>query len=62
MTRKEQTLDGAKRDMSQVLWDMFTGSSPYREILTRAVHPRFISKLSWELVTSPLPKPKIDTV
>ena len=60
MTRKEQKLEGAKRDMSQVLWDMFTGSAPYREILTRTIHPRFISKLGWELLTSPLPKPKID--
>ena len=60
MTRKEQELEGSHRDMSQVLWDMFTGSAPYQEILTRAVHPRFIAKLGWELLTSPLPKPRID--
>ncbi len=60
MTRKEQALEGSHRDMSQVLWDMFTGSAPYQEILTRAVHPRFIAKLGWELLTSPFPKPRID--
>jgi len=56
MTRREQTLDGSKRDMSQVLWDMFTGSAPYREILTRTMRPRFVARLGWELLTSPLPK------
>ncbi len=57
MTQKEQALeDGSKRDMSQVLWDMFTGSAPYREILTRTIHPRFLGRLGWELMTSPVPK------
>jgi flavin-dependent dehydrogenase len=56
MTQREQTLDGSKRDMSQVLWDMFTGSAPYQEILTRTLRPRFLTRLGWELVTSPVPK------
>jgi len=61
MTRREQTLDGSKRDMSQVLWDMFTGSAPYQEILTRTLRPRFITRLGWELLTSPVPKKEIRT-
>ena len=61
MTQKEQIAEGSKRDMSQVLWDMFTGSAPYQEILTRTLRPRFISRLGWELLTSPVPKKEITT-
>jgi flavin-dependent dehydrogenase len=61
MTQREQTLEGSKRDMSQVLWDMFTGSAPYQEILTRTLRPRFLSRLGWELLTSPVPKKEIGT-
>jgi flavin-dependent dehydrogenase len=56
MTQREQSLDGSRRDMSQVLWDMFTGSAPYQEILTRTLRPRFLTRLGWELLTSPVPK------
>ena len=38
--------------MSQVLWDMFTGSAPYRDIVTLAMHPRFLARLTWEMVVS----------
>jgi flavin-dependent dehydrogenase len=55
MTEKEQTDHARRRDMSQVLWDMFTGSAPYREIVTLAAHPRFLARLGWELVWSALP-------
>jgi flavin-dependent dehydrogenase len=61
MTRREQTLDGSRRDMSQVLWDMFTGSAPYQEILSRTLRPRFLTRLGWELLTSPVPKREIET-
>jgi len=37
----EQNKDGSKRQMSTVLWDTFTGSAPYKEILLRTIHPRF---------------------
>ena len=36
--------------MSMVLWDLFTGSATYREILWRALHPGFISRLAWNVV------------
>jgi hypothetical protein len=61
MTQREQGLEGSKRDMSQVLWDMFTGSAPYQEILIRTLRPRFLTRLGWELVTSPVPKKQIST-
>ncbi len=49
MTTREQAQDGPRR-MSSVLWNMFTGSAPYREILYGTLHPRFIAGLLWNLV------------
>jgi hypothetical protein len=48
MTAKEQTRPGAARRMSAVLWDMFTGSAPYRDCFVRTLDPRFIARLLWE--------------
>jgi flavin-dependent dehydrogenase len=55
MTEKEQQARGRHRDMSQVLWDMFTGSAPYRDIVTLALHPRFLARLGWELTVAASP-------
>jgi len=55
MTQKEQSIPGRHKDISQVLWDMFTGSAAYMEIFTRAIHPRFLGRLSWELLASVAP-------
>ena len=55
MTEKEQKTAGRRRDMSQVLWDMFTGSAPYRDIVTLALHPRFLARLAWELALAASP-------
>jgi hypothetical protein len=52
MTAAEQARAGRQRRMSAVLWDMFTGSSSYREIMMRAMHPAFISRLGWNLARS----------
>jgi hypothetical protein len=41
MAAREQRKSPEARRMSMVLWDMFTGSAPYREILKHAAHPRF---------------------
>jgi hypothetical protein len=38
--------------MSQVLWDLFTGSAPYREVLINTVHPGFLARFSWNLLVS----------
>lgn len=50
MTACEQTAPGSKRRMSSVLWDVFTGSAPYREILQRTFHPLFPLRLGWNLI------------
>ena len=55
MTEKEQGSTSRRRDMSQVLWDMFTGSAPYRDIVTLAMHPRFLARLAWELAVAASP-------
>jgi flavin-dependent dehydrogenase len=52
ITAREQQNAGRAKDMSQVLWDMFTGSAPYREIFVRSLHPRFLTRFSLELVGS----------
>jgi len=43
MTAAEQERPGAARRMSMILWDMFTGSAPYRDIFFRTVDPRFLA-------------------
>lgn len=45
MVMDEQSLSGINRRMSRVLWDTFTGSATYREILFRTLHPRFFFHL-----------------
>jgi flavin-dependent dehydrogenase len=47
MTRAEQLKKGKQRRMSLVLWDMFTGSAPYRDVFIRTLHPIFISRFTW---------------
>ena len=42
----------AEQGMSLVLWDMFTGSAPYREIFLRTLHPTFWTRFLWELLVS----------
>jgi flavin-dependent dehydrogenase len=50
MTKDEQRKPGNKRQMSMILWDMFTGSAPYREIFFRSLNPRFIGRFIWNIV------------
>jgi flavin-dependent dehydrogenase len=52
MTSDEQQKEGAQRRMSTVLWDMFTGSAPYRDIFVRTLHPAFWSRFLSNLATS----------
>ena len=54
MTAQEQREVGKNRRMSSVLWDVFTGSAPYKEILLRTFHPAFPLKLAWNLVAGNL--------
>ncbi len=48
MTEAEQEKEGRRRLMSMVLWDIFTGSAPYRDILLRTFHPAFWLRFLWE--------------
>lgn len=50
MTTLEQNQSARKRRMSEVLWDLFTGSAPYREVFLRTLHPVYIKDLVWNLV------------
>ena len=33
-----------------MLWDLFSGSAPYREVFLRTLHPVYIKDLVWNLV------------
>jgi flavin-dependent dehydrogenase len=50
MAAGEQGAHGSARRMSLVLWDMFTGSAPYREVFFRTVDPRFLGRFVWASV------------
>jgi flavin-dependent dehydrogenase len=50
MTAAEQANREKFDHMSSVLWDVFTGSAPYKDVLVRCCHPGFIASLSWNLV------------
>ncbi len=41
---QEEQAHGAVPRMSSVLWDMFTGSAPYGDIVRRAMHPVLLSR------------------
>jgi flavin-dependent dehydrogenase len=49
MTIREQRKEGSRR-MSAVLWNLFTGSASYREILMNTLHPAFVAGMLWNLV------------
>lgn len=40
------------RHMSGTLWNMFTGSAPYREVFFRTLHPGFVFGLIWNTLAS----------
>ena len=54
MTAAEQASSSADKAMSSVLWDVFTGSAPYHEILRRTLQPTFPAQLAWNLVAGNL--------
>lgn len=55
MVSKEQLSKSRAPRMSMVLWDLFTGSAPYREILLRTVHPAFLGGFLWNIAATILP-------
>lgn len=48
MIRREQTSGAKSRTMSMVIWDLFTGSAPYRDVFFRCLHPGFILSFGFE--------------
>jgi hypothetical protein len=55
MTRIEQEHPDHYPHMSTVLWDVFTGSAPYREVLLHVLHPGFIFRLIWNMLIGLVP-------
>lgn len=54
MVNLEQSNRGGRPRMSTVLWNTFTGSAPYREILLSTFHPAFLLKFAWNIVAANL--------
>jgi flavin-dependent dehydrogenase len=52
MTTNEQISTNSNKRMSMVLWDMFTGSAPYKDIFIRTLHPSFIARFVGDLAVS----------
>ena len=44
MTASEQVSETRTRRMSMVMWDLFTGSAPYKEIFLRTLNPIFLAR------------------
>jgi flavin-dependent dehydrogenase len=55
MTTAEQESRQRNPRMSDVLWDTFTGSAPYRDVLRRTLHPVFLGRLLYETSIGMLP-------
>jgi len=52
MTAREQNDPQGPRRMSGVLWDVFTGSAPYRDVFVRSLHPAFVGSLLWNVLAA----------
>lgn len=55
MTANEQARQRGPRRMSEILWDLFTGSGPFAEVLRLSVHPACVAELAWNLLVGNLP-------
>ena len=52
LTVDEQRRPGRLRRMSSILWDMFSGSAPYRDIFLRMLHPACAARFTWAFLQS----------
>ena len=50
--RAEQHEPGEDRRLSGILWDLFSGSAPYRDIFGRMLQPRLMGRLTWGIAAS----------
>jgi len=55
MTAAEQESRQWHPRMSDVLWDTFTGSAPYKDVFRRSLHPVFLGRLLYETSMGILP-------
>jgi hypothetical protein len=60
LAAREQRSPGLPPRMSTVLWDTFSGSASYREILMRSLHPALLVRLALELIAAALPSKRRD--
>jgi flavin-dependent dehydrogenase len=51
MIINEQYKPGTVLRMSTVQWDMYTGSSSYKEIFMHMINPAFLLRLSWDMLS-----------
>jgi flavin-dependent dehydrogenase len=56
MVRTEQEGNSSRPRMSMVMWDLFTGSAPYKDILFRTLRPAFLVNLFWNFAAAALGK------
>jgi hypothetical protein len=49
MVQEEQVNTTSAQPMSGILWDTFTGSAPYRDVLQRMVLPTFAARFALHL-------------
>jgi flavin-dependent dehydrogenase len=54
MVLQEQGQEASQRRLSTMMWDMYTGSAPYRETLLRSLHPAFLSRFVGHCIVSML--------
>jgi len=62
MAAREQANPDAPRHMSSLLWNMFTGSAPYKEILQGTLHPGFLGNIAVNLAAGVRPSNGIGKV
>ena len=60
MTANEQMTEGRRR-MSNVLWDLFSGSASYTNVFLRTLHPAYLASLVWNLIVGNLPGARSNT-
>lgn len=60
MTTAEQESRRWNPRMSDVLWDTFTGSAPYRDVFRRSLHPVFLGRFLYETSMGMLPARRED--
>lgn len=51
MVVQEQEREKGKRELSSLLWDTFSGSASYRNILWRSLNILLLGKLAWKMLT-----------